>query len=302
MSRPGRALVVGESLVDVVTAEDGTTLSRAPGGSPMNVAVALARLNVPVSLITSVGADYDGDLIRWHLEASGVHLITVGSARHTSSAVAHLRGNGETDYELDLTWSPGPLSMPEPDGQRGEVAWVHAGSLGAAVAPGKSEVMRLVESAVDSDIPVSFDPNVRPTLLPDAMLAAREAARFESAATLVKMSEDDLKYLRPDATMKDVLRELLAGRTTTVVVTRGVFGAVGFDMTGQVEVRAPTVDVVDTIGAGDSFMAALIAGRMLGITDLRVLLRGAVRVAAVTCTRRGADPPWRKNLPSSWPS
>jgi fructokinase len=302
MSRPGRALVVGESLVDVVTAEDGTTLSRSPGGSPMNVAVALARLDVPVSLITSVGSDYDGDLIRWHLEASGVHLIPVGSSTSTSSAVAHLRGNGEADYELDLTWSPGPLSMPEPSGQLEEVAWVHAGSLGAAVDPGKSDVLRLVETAVEADVPVSFDPNVRPALQVDAALADREAQRFESAATLVKMSEHDLKYLRPNATIKDLLRRLLAGRTSMVVVTRGDSGAVGFDRTGQVEVRAPTVDVVDTIGAGDSFMAALIAGCMRGITDLRVLLRGAVRVAALTCARRGADPPWLRHLPASWPS
>jgi fructokinase len=302
VSRPGRALVVGESLVDVVTAADGTTLSRSPGGSPMNVAIALARLGIPVSLITCLGGDYDGDLIRWHLEASRVHLISVGSARSTSSAVARLRPNGEADYEFDLTWSPGPLSVPEPDGRLGPVAWVHVGSLGAALAPGKADVLRLAGTAVDADVPVSFDPNFRPALLPDPALAARDAQQFEQAATLVKMSEEDLKYLRPDTTIEDLLRGLLGGRTSTVVVTRGVFGAVGFQQTGSVEVRAPAVDVVDTVGAGDSFMAALIAGRLLGVTDLRMLLRGAVQVAALTCARRGADPPWRTALPSSWPS
>jgi fructokinase len=267
----------------------------------MNVAIALARLGIPVSLITCLGGDYDGDLIRWHLEASGVHLIPVGSSRSTSSAVARLRPNGEADYEFDLTWSPGPLSMPEPD-RLGAVAWVHVGSLGAALAPGKADVLRLVGTAVDADVPVSFDPNYRPALLPDAALAARDAQKFESAATLIKMSEEDLKYLRPDVTIADLLRGLLAGPTSTVVITRGVFGAIGFEQSGSVEVRAPTVDVVDTVGAGDSFMAALIAGRLLGVTDLRVLLRGAVRVAALTCSRRGADPPWRTALPPSWPS
>jgi fructokinase len=268
----------------------------------MNVAIALARLGIPVSLITCLGEDYDGDLIRWHLEASSVHLISVGSARSTSSAVARLRPGGEADYEFDLTWSPGPLSMPDPDERLGAVAWVHAGSLGAALTPGKADVLRLVEAAVDADVPVSFDPNFRPALLLDATLAAQDAQEFEAAATLVKMSEEDLKYLRPDTTIEELLRSLLAGRTSTVVITRGEFGAVGFDQTGSVEVRAPAVDVVDTVGAGDSFMAALIAGRLLGMTELPALLRGAVRVAALTCARRGADPPWRTALPPSWPS
>ena len=302
MSPPGRALVVGESLVDVVTAADGTTLSRSPGGSPMNVATALARLEIPVSLVTSVGGDYDGDLVRSHLETSGVHLISVGSARTTSTAVARLRPDGAAEYEFDLTWSPGQLSMPEPDGHLGAVAWLHVGSLGAALPPGRTDVLRLVGTAVDAGLPVSFDPNFRRALLPDPALAAREAKPFESAATLVKMSDEDLEYLRPGTAIKDALRGLLAGRTSTVVVTRGDSGAIGLDPTGSVEVRAPSVDVVDTVGAGDAFMAALIAGRLLGVTDLRVLLRAAVRVATMTCARRGADPPWRTDLPSSWPS
>jgi fructokinase len=302
MSRPGRALVVGESLVDVVTAADGTTLSRSPGGSPMNVATALARLGIPVSLITCVGGDYHGDLIRSHLETSGVHLISVGSARTTSTAVARLRADGAAEYEFDLTWSPGQLSMPEPAGPLGPVTWLHVGSLGAALPPGQADVLRLVEIAVGAEIPVSFDPNFRPALQPDPALAAREAKRFEAAATLVKMSEEDLEYLRPGAQIEDALQDRLAGRTTTVVITRGRFGAIGLDLTGSEKVAAPIVDVVDTVGAGDSFMAALIAGRLLGLTDLRVLLHAAVQAAAKTCARRGADPPWRTDLPSSWPS
>jgi fructokinase len=302
MSRPGRALVVGESLVDVVTATDGTTLSRSPGGSPMNVATALARLGIPVSLVTCVGGDYHGDLIRSHLETSGVHLISVGSARTTSTAIARLRDDGEAEYEFDLTWSPGQLSMPEPAEPLGPVAWLHVGSLGASLAPGRTDVLRLVETAVGAEIPVSFDPNVRRALQPDRAAAAREAKRFEAAATLVKMSDEDLKYLRPGAQIEDALQVLLAGRTSTVVITRGRFGAIGVDPTGAVKVAAPIVDVVDTVGAGDSFMAALIAARLLGMTDLRGLLRAAVQAAAKTCTRRGADPPWRPDLPASWPS
>lgn len=299
-SAAGRFVVVGESLVDIVHPVVGEP-TEAPGGSPMNVAVGLARLDVPTTLVTELGEDPYGDLVAGHVRASGVDLAD-GSVRPdhpTSTATAHLGSDGAATYEFELTWSLGPSRLPA--GTTG----LHVGSLGAVLAPGRTAVLDLLEQARAAGLFVSYDPNIRPAF-PATWDPVAEVARY---ADVVKMSDEDLELLRPGTATSEVARDLLSGeRTHLVVVTRGPLGSMAFTKDTNVEVVAPRTDLVDTVGAGDSFMAALVGvllewgnPRELGADRLRTLLEAAGVAAAITCSRRGANPPTRRELPPGWP-
>jgi fructokinase len=306
-------LVVGESLVDIVVPADGSARHNAVGGSCLNVAVGLARLDVPTTLVTRIGEDDFGRLVTEHVEASDVVLSpgSVVPGGTTSTATAHLDAHSAATYDFELDWDLPPVDLP-PD-----AVGVHVGSLGATLEPGKAAVADLVRRAGDADAFVSYDPNIRPFFLRDVAAAWREVCELGSDARLVKLSDEDLRLLRPDAREDDVCRELLAGRRTELVVlTRGGSGATAYTEGATLHVAAPPTDVVDTVGAGDSFMAAMLAmlcdwdvpasgeGSLRALDDARVelLVQGAVAAAAVTCSRRGADPPTRAELAPSWPA
>lgn len=292
-------VVVGEALVDIVVPPAGAT-TQAPGGSPMNVAVGLSRLGVPALLVTELGDDPHGELVVEHLASSDVALApgSVRGGRRTSTATARLAADGAASYEFDLTWELGSAALPE------ALAGLHVGSLGTVLAPGREAVLALLAEAAGRDVLVTYDPNVRPGLLPSWHDVARVAADVD----VVKMSDEDLELLRPEEPVQTVARELLDnGRTRLVVVTRGGAGALGFTAQGTAEVVAPRTTVVDTVGAGDSFMAALIAVLLdwgtppeLPSDRLSALLHAAAHAAAVTVSRRGANPPTRAELPAGW--
>lgn len=292
-------VVVGESLVDVVVPPQGET-THAPGGSPMNVAVGLSRLGVPALLVTELGDDPYGALVVEHLRSSAVELApgSVRTGHRTSTATARLSADGAASYEFDLTWELGSASLPD------ELGGLHVGSLGTTLAPGRDTVLALLDEAAGRDVLVTYDPNVRAGLLPSWHDVARVAADVD----VVKMSDEDVALLRPEESPADVAREVLGnGRTRLVVVTRGSAGAFGFTAEGGAEVVAPRTDVVDTVGAGDSFMAALIAVLLdwgapheLPADRLSALLGAAAQAAAVTVSRRGANPPTRAELPAGW--
>lgn len=303
MAQPdARFVVVGESLVDVVVPPDGEP-TYAPGGSPLNVAVGLVRLGVPSLLVTQLGDDAHGRLVADHLGRSGVALAAgaVQPGTATSTASARLGVDGAARYDFDLAWDPVVPGLPA------TATGLHVGSLGTALAPGRDAVLQLLDEAAGRDVLVSYDPNARPGFLPRWPDVARIAAR----ADLVKMSDEDLALLRPGEPVSAVAHELLAaGRTDLVVVTRGGLGAQAFAAGGSgVEAAAPRTEVVDTVGAGDSFMAALLAvllewGRPRDLPAARVpsLLAAAITAAAVTVGRRGANPPTRAELPPGWPA
>lgn len=292
-------VVVGEALVDVVVPTEGET-THAPGGSPMNVAVGLSRLGVPALLVTELGDDPHGELVAEHLRGSDVELApgSVRPGHRTSTATARLAADGAASYEFELTWELGSATLPD------ELTGLHVGSLGTALAPGRETVHSLLAAAAGRGVLVTYDPNVRAGLLPSWHDVARVAADVD----VVKLSDEDIALLRPEESVQGVAREVLDnGRTWLVVVTRGGEGALGFTAQGSAEVVAPRTDVVDTVGAGDSFMAALIAvlldwGRPheLAPDRLRTLLESAARAAAVTVSRRGANPPTRAELPVGW--
>jgi fructokinase len=306
-------VVVGESLVDIVVPADGGAEEDAVGGSCLNVAVGLARLDVPTTLVTRIGDDRLGSMILEHLRDSKVTVSeeSVVAGGTTSTATAHLDAQHAATYEFDLHWEL-PAQQLAPD-----TLGLHVGSLGATLQPGRASVLDLVGQAVQSGTFVSYDPNIRPFFLEDPETAWREVLELGRGARLVKLSDEDLELLRPGGKAEQVCRELLAGdETELVVLTRGAEGAMAFTEGSTVEVAAPPTDVVDTVGAGDSFMASMLAllcewgvvaegvGAISALDDdrVRLLVQGAAHAAAVTCSRRGANPPTRRELPPTWPA
>lgn len=308
-------LVVGESLVDVV--ERAGAVDRHAGGSPANVAVGLARLGHEVTLATRIGRDTDGALLRRHLEADGVRLVpgSVVDAR-TSTATAVLDEHGSATYRFDLDWR-----LPAVD--LSKVRHVHAGSIGAALPPGDVAVRRVVGQAAAAGISTSYDPNLRPGLIGPAQQERPVVERLVGIVDVVKASDADLAWLYADAGGHDgdaiaAARRWAQSGPRLVVLTRGPKGAMAW-LRGQhdapLSLPAPPVEVVDTVGAGDAFMAGLLSGlldagllasaRSAAATgrdgewsadDVRPALQRALRASSLTCARPGADPPRRDEL------
>jgi fructokinase len=299
-------VVVGESLVDVVVDHDGDT-EETPGGSPLNVAVGLSRLDVPATLITQVGHDERGGMVVHHVEASGVDIVAAPPRTgRTSTAIARLDAAGLARYEFDLEWSLPRQELPP-------CLALHVGSLGAVLEPGRESVVDLVAQAVDRELFVSFDANLRESFVDDAERSWHQVRSLGAQCTLVKLSDEDVELVAPGADPDEVARTLLDGRRTELVLlTRGAHGATAFTADQAVTVAPRPVEVVDTVGAGDAFMAGTLAQladadafRRGPATDrdaLEQLVAGAVEVAAVTCERRGANPPRRPDLPADWPA
>lgn len=275
-------LVIGESLVDVV--RDGSTESRHPGGSPMNVAYGLAQLGVDTSLLTRLGRDSDGALIEHHLYRAGVRLLPMSLRDEpTSTAMATIGADGSATYEFDVSWDLPPIEARAP-------GWVHVGSIGTFLEPGASSVERYLAGVEGR---VSYDPNVRAALMPDD---ARE--RFERVArlaTVLKLSDEDGRWLYPGLDERALIAAILALGPSVAVITRGAKGATIASADQRYDVPAVRVEVIDTIGAGDSFMAALIAS-LLEDKPLDTAAATAIAAAAITVSRAGAQPPTRAEL------
>lgn len=300
-------VVVGEALVDLVGERGGRTLTAHPGGSPANVALGLARLGVPVMLKTRLGRDVFGEMIVAHLEASGVRVDGgPDGGTSTSLAIATLAA-GIASYDFRIDWDVGELE-PLPI----ETRCLHTGSLATALAPGNASVINLLEREHQrSRVTVSYDPNVRPALLRDAAQARPDIERLVALSDVVKVSDEDLRWLYPDQRDEDVAQRWLGMGPALVVVTRG--GAGTYAVSARLELYRPAVpiDLVDTVGAGDSFTSglldALLRADLIGATRREELaaidestLEGVVdmaaAVAAITCSRPGADPPTRAEV------
>jgi fructokinase len=290
-------LVIGESLIDVVRAADGTATEHV-GGSAANVAVALARLGRSVRFATSFAEDPHGRMVAEHLERAGVQLSNdPHSIVRTSTAVATLDSNGSASYEFDIGW------VLDPPPVEATPAALHVCSLGAVLAPG-AEVVHDAASRLHPGALVSYDVNARPIVTGTGPDLVERVERLASVSHLVKASDEDLAVLYPDLALPDAARVLLERGPAAVVVTRGEQGAVWLSRSGLVEVPSTPVQVADTIGAGDTFSAALLDGLLgrgeladLDDTAIREVLERAVRAAAVTVSRPGADPPYASELP-----
>lgn len=320
--RPGRparrdVVVVGESLVDVVRQPDGSDVEHA-GGSAANVAVALARLGRPVWFATALADDRFGGILAAHLGRDGVRLATEPEVvERTSSAVAVLDEHGAASYTFDLAWRLGPLE-PVVEHARASAA-LHVCSIAAVLPPGADQVTDLLDRVPD-DLLVSYDVNARPAITGTGPEVLARVERVAARATVVKASDEDLAACYPDLDTVAAARRLLGLGPAAVVVTRGGAGAlwVGAEddpVAPLLEADPVRVDVVDTIGAGDTFGAALLDGlldalaaagsseaepraavRALDRQAREQVLARATLAGAVAVTRPGADPPYRAEL------
>lgn len=301
----GVVLVVGEALVDVVESPDGSVVDR-PGGSAANAAVALSRLQRPVLLATSYGPDERGRLLSEHLAASGVVPATDPHVvQQTSVARARIGADGAASYDFDVAWRLGPVAVTD-------VQVLHVCSLAPLLDPGAEVVAELVERLAPTTT-VTYDVNARPAITGTGPDVVERVERMVAQADLVKASDEDLAALWPDLGEDEAVQHLLELGGAAVVVTRGGDGAscnIPREKlrhgSGFAFVRARPVEVVDTIGAGDTFGAALLdslwerlgSSRLEGVTgpEMTKALEHAARCAAITVSRAGADPPWRAEL------
>jgi len=310
MSHSARTLVIGESLIDIVHRPDGSAQEHF-GGSPANVAVGLARLSHDVTLATMIGDDERGARITALLDEEVVAL-TAGSVggRPTSVATSTLDATGAAAYSFDLAWE---LNEDQPlEG----LTHVHTGSIAATLEPGASAVLSTLQNARPSAT-ISYDPNARPSLMGEPHEVRAKIEELIGLSDVVKASDEDITWLYDGAPLPDILRLWGLLGPALVVMTRGDKGAViGLSITGELtSVDAPVVEVVDTVGAGDSFMAGLVSGlleaRLLGgiqarerlrsasLADVRPAVDRALACAAITVSRAGADPPHLAELTKS---
>ena len=305
-----KVLVMGEALVDLVIewGKKEIDAEPVPGGSPANVALALSRLGVPTELVTYLGNDAHGKQITKHLSASGVTIVPGDpDVEETSRAIAWLDEDGAATYSFDIVWEPKSPIVVDPN-----VAIAHAGSIASALEPGAESVLDALRRAKYQAL-VTYDPNVRPQILQDRLAAAEIIEEAVAASDVVKVSDEDLEWLYPDLTpAKAAQRWLKDFNLALIVMTRGKDGPVAWTNSGLDVSHAPgEVTVVDTVGAGDTFMGGLIealwrrgfrgpqgAERLAQIesVELASILEEAAEVANVVVQRRGANPPWAKEL------
>ena len=309
-------VVAGEALVDLVPDPDGR-LRALPGGSPFNVAVGLGRLGVDTALLGALSDDAFGALLAGRLDEAGVRVRPAArTSRPTTLAMVHLDDAGHASYGfyLDGTSATGLGGADVAQAHAEEPALATAPlhvSLGAVTLASDGTGATLAGLIADAPSRpfVSLDPNVRPAVITD--MAAERAAleRAVAAVDLVKVSDEDLAALMPGRDPLAVAGEWARSGPALVVVTRGRDGATAVrDENGTMTVASLPVDVVDTVGAGDAFTSGLLAAlderalldrhalRGADAGTLREVLDLASRVAAITCTRRGAEPPTRDEL------
>lgn len=303
-------LTVGEALIDIVVPHGDGERSEHVGGSPANVAIGVAALGHESRLTAYLGEDEHGDRVREHVERYGVTL-TEGStgATRTSTATAHLDADAVATYDFDLSWEVGPQDLTG-------TGHVHTGSIAATVEPGGSAVVELIERA-RSQATVSYDPNARPSIMGSPEDARGRIEECIGRSDVVKASLEDVEWLYgggEEADVVEIVHRWGQLGPHLVVVTRGGEGAVVHLSRDDTTLELPslTVQVIDTVGAGDSFMSGLVSGlldaQLLGspearqrlaraeLEDIAPALERAVACAGWTVARAGAAAPTRRDL------
>ena len=294
--------VCGEVLIDLLPG----TLERIAvvGGGPANTAKALARLGHDVQFIDGISTDAYGQSARAELLADGVKLdLAFTSEKPTCLAIVSLAENGGATYEFkidgtatfdfDLNWLPDP-SMHKPQ-------LLHIGTLVTIIEPGASVLydwaLQVAEFA-----PIVFDPNIRPSVMGDHDLYQAAVEKWVAISSVIKVSDDDIAWLYPDLTIEEVAKRWVSDGAALVVVTRGANGSIGYTAGGVEEAAGVKVDVVDTVGAGDTVGAilveAIIEDGILALQNegLKKVLTRSAAAAAITCSRAGAQPPYKHEM------
>lgn len=300
--------VIGEALIDLVIDPDGH-VTAALGGAPFNTARACGRLGAEVAFVGPLSDDRFGTLLREQLVADGVDVSQAPSVTApTTLAAAELDAEGVATYRFYIEGTSAPALTSAPRPSDGGV--VFTGGLALVLEPMASTVETLLDAVAGSTL-VVLDVNCRPLVVRDRDAYVERVARVAARSDVVKVSDEDLAYLVPDTDPLVAARRLVGLGPRAVLITRGGSGVHVVTEAGERFVAVEPVEVVDTIGAGDTFGGGLATWLVLNdvgadrVGDLDLLaraVRAANLAAAVACTRRGADPPHRADLPDDWSS
>ena len=295
--------LVGEALIDF-TGAGNMAFQGHCGGSPLNSAVACARLGQPTAYVTQLSTDLFGDQLLAHLHANAIDTRFVARSDDATTVAFVERGpltNRYAFYSLrsaDSRWSPAALpELPE------SCRFVHFGSISLLQEPAASRITDFVEANAGRRV-VVFDPNIRLSLIDDLPAYRQRMQRWLAATDLLKLSDEDVAALVPGSTHADAAQGWLAAGPRAVVITCGGEGATLYRQgRSPLPIAAPKIELADTIGAGDTFTAGLSVAlhdhgvserstlETLGDDDWREVLRFAATAAALNCTREGANPP-----------
>ena len=301
----------GEALIDFLprkTAEGAAAYQPFCGGSVYNTAIALGRLGVPVGLYTGLSTDFFGDMLREGLAASKVSLKYTKAWDKPSTLAFVKLDHGHARYSFFDDNSAGRMLTKRdlPKLQR-QVQALHFGSISLIPEPGGETLELLMKREAKSRV-ISLDPNIRPGMIKDRSRHMARLTRMIAMADIVKVSDEDVAWMTGKDDAKAAARKWLKLGAKLVIVTRGAKGVEAFTGTYSVSRPAEKVKVADTVGAGDTFTAGMLAAlramklldkkKLAGLSEanLATALGFAARAAAITCSRPGADPPWAKEL------
>ena len=294
--------MAGEILIDLIP--EGTDRKPVVGGGPANTAKALAKLGINTQFIDGISNDEYGQMAKDELVRVSVKLDYVKySDKPTCLAIVSLSNSGSATYEFvientatfDFThdWLPNP--------QTDRPSLLHIGTLAIAIEPGASVLFEWAQS-VAKVAPIVFDPNIRPAVLSDRAQYVAQVERWVSISSVIKVSDEDINWLYPSFDIEQVVNNWFELGPALIVVTYGDKGLTGYRKSESVSVEALKIKVADTVGAGDTVGAILVEAIVKHGLDsltgarLETMLKRAVKAAAITVSRVGANPPTSEEL------
>jgi len=274
------------------------------GGGPANTAKALARLGHEVHFIDGISTDAYGVSARAELLADEVTLdLALASDKPTCRAIVSLDKDGGASYEFEIdgtaTFDFSLDWLPDPSRHKPQV--LHIGTLVTIIQPG-ADVLYDWALQVAEFAPIVFDPNIRPSVMGNRDLYEAAVEKWAAISSVIKVSDDDLEWLFPGKSAEETAQRWVRDGVALVVVTRGADGIIGFTADGAVEVPGAKIVVADTVGAGDTVGAivveAMVEKGIMALTgdSLRETLARAAKAAGITCSRKGAEPPYKHEL------
>jgi fructokinase len=295
--------VCGEVLIDLIPGADGVRVAHV-GGGPANTAKALARLGHDVQFIDGISSDAHGQMSRKELLDDEVKLdLALNSDKPTCTAEVTLAANGSASYVFTIdntaTFDFSDSWLPDPSRYKSQV--LHIGTLVTIIEPASSVLYNWAIKVAEF-APIVFDPNIRPSVVGDRGRYAAAVEKWAAISSVIKLSDDDVKWLYPDESFESVAQRWISQGASVVVITRGSDGLIGFTAGGSVEVPGVKIEVVDTVGAGDTVGAILVEAMIeKGLENLtgdvlKATLHRAAVAAGITCSRKGAQPPYKHEL------